>query len=121
MTTRISLWTGPRNVSTALMYAFRSRADTTVVDEPLIGHYLATTGLDQPHADEVLATYDLDGERVVASGTQRVACMRGDNRRTSPARVPEALVAALAPFGPAAARVAAPGPARGDSRVGSEL
>lgn len=63
--TRISLWSGPRNVSTALMYAFRSRPDTTVVDEPLFGHYLRVTGVDQPARDEVLATFDLDGDRVV--------------------------------------------------------
>ncbi len=65
MTTRISLWSGPRNVSTAVMYAFRSRADTTVVDEPLFGHYLRVTGVDQPARDEVLATFDTDGQRVV--------------------------------------------------------
>ncbi len=65
MTTRISLWSGPRNVSTALMYAFRSRGDTTVVDEPLFGHYLRVTGVDQPARDEVLATFELDGDRVV--------------------------------------------------------
>lgn len=64
-TTRVSLWSGPRNVSTALMYAFRSRADTTVVDEPLFGHYLRTTGVDQPVRDEVLARFDTDGQRVV--------------------------------------------------------
>ena len=32
---RIALWSGPRNVSTALMYSFRQRPDTTVIDEPL--------------------------------------------------------------------------------------
>ncbi len=65
MTTRVSLWSGPRNVSTALMYAFRSRPDTTVVDEPLFGHYLRVTGVDQPARDEVLATFDTHGDRVV--------------------------------------------------------
>ncbi|CAN5550553.1 hypothetical protein BH24ACT18_BH24ACT18_19250 [soil metagenome] len=35
---RLSVWSGPRNVSTALMYAFRQRPDTLVVDEPLYGH-----------------------------------------------------------------------------------
>lgn len=65
MTTRISLWSGPRNVSTAVMYAFRSRPDTTVVDEPLFGHYLRVTGVDQPAREDVLATQDVDGERVV--------------------------------------------------------
>jgi len=66
VTVRISLWSGPRNVSTALMYSFRSRDDTTVWDEPLFAHYLRVTGVDQPHREEVLATMDDDGERVVA-------------------------------------------------------
>jgi len=62
---RISLWSGPRNVSTALMYSFRQRSDTAVVDEPLYAHYLASSGVDHPGRDEVLATQDNDGERVV--------------------------------------------------------
>lgn len=64
-TTRISVWSGPRNVSTALMYSFRSRPDTTVFDEPLLAHYFRVTGVDQPHRDEVLETMDADGNRVV--------------------------------------------------------
>ena len=47
MTKRVSVWSGPRNVSTALMYSFRARPDTVVVDEPLYGHYLSLT--DAPH------------------------------------------------------------------------
>ena len=59
------MWSGPRNVSTALMYSFRQRSDTLVVDEPLYGHYLATTGAQHPGAREVLAKVDRDGARVV--------------------------------------------------------
>lgn len=62
---RISVWSGPRNVSTAVMYAFRQRRDTVVFDEPLYGHYLATTGVVHPGGDVVLAAMDHDGERVV--------------------------------------------------------
>lgn len=65
MTVRISLWSGPRNVSTALMYAFAGRADTRVVDEPLYAHYLRVSGADHPGRDDVLAAQDPDGERVV--------------------------------------------------------
>ena len=65
VTKRISIWSGPRNVSTALMYSFRSRADTTVVDEPLYGHYLERTDAPHPGKDEVLAEMERDGERVV--------------------------------------------------------
>ena len=59
------MWSGPRNVSTALMYSFRQRSDTVVVDEPLYGHYLKSTGAEHPGAREVLDAMDKDGERVV--------------------------------------------------------
>ena len=62
---KLSVWSGPRNVSTALMYAFRQRPDTLVVDEPLYGHYLEVTRADHPGEDEVLAAMDTDGGRVV--------------------------------------------------------
>ena len=63
-TTRISLWSGPRNVSTALMYSFAQRPDTFVVDEPLYGHYLAVSGADHPGRDEVMAHMNLNGPLV---------------------------------------------------------
>ncbi len=62
---RLCLWSGPRNVSTALMYSFRERSDTRVLDEPLYGHYLNVSRAEQPGRDELLKTLDLDGERVV--------------------------------------------------------
>ncbi len=62
---RLCLWSGPRNVSTALMYAFAQRPDTRVVDEPLYAHYLRVSGAEHPGRDEVLAAQDADGERVV--------------------------------------------------------
>lgn len=62
---RINIWSGPRNVSTALMYAFRQRSDTTVLDEPLYGHYLRVTGADHPGRDEVLDSMQTDGAAVV--------------------------------------------------------
>ena len=49
------MWSGPRNISTAMMRSFGSRGDTVVVDEPLYAHYLAVTGLDHPGRDAVLA------------------------------------------------------------------
>ncbi|GAB4433373.1 MAG: branched chain amino acid aminotransferase [Anaerolineae bacterium] len=64
---RISLWTGPRNVSTALMYSFAQRADTRVFDEPHYGHYLRVTGLDHPVAAEVMTAMECDGDRVTAT------------------------------------------------------
>ena len=62
---KLSVWSGPRNVSTALMYSFRQRPDTLVVDEPLYGHYLKATGAEHPGEDEVMAAMDTDGDRVV--------------------------------------------------------
>lgn len=64
-TLRVCLWSGPRNVSTALMYSFAQRPDTRVVDEPLYGYYLARSGADHPAAAEVIASMDTDGPRVV--------------------------------------------------------
>lgn len=67
MTIRICVWSGPRTISTALMYSFAQRPDTTVVDEPLYGHYLRVTSAHtyHPGSDEVMASMDTDGERVV--------------------------------------------------------
>ncbi len=62
---RLCVWSGPRNVSTALMYSFAQRPDTRVVDEPLYGHYLRVSGAQHPGRDAVLASMDCDGERVV--------------------------------------------------------
>lgn len=65
MTLRIQLWSGPRNVSTALMYSFAQRSDTSCVDEPLYAHYLRVSGADHPGREEVLRAQQNDGERVV--------------------------------------------------------
>ena len=53
---RICVWSGPRNVSTALMYAFSMRGDTRAVDEPLYAHYLKVSGAQHPGREEVLAS-----------------------------------------------------------------
>ena len=65
MTLRINVWSSPRNLSTALMYSWRQRADTTVVDEPLYAHYLRVTGRQHPGADDVLAAQNPHGDEVV--------------------------------------------------------
>jgi hypothetical protein len=65
VTLRINMWSSPRNLSTAMMYSWRERADTTVVDEPLYAHYLRTTGREHPGAAAVLRSQDADGARVV--------------------------------------------------------
>ncbi|MBT8091645.1 MAG: sulfotransferase family protein [Gammaproteobacteria bacterium] len=65
MTTPICLWSGPRNVSTALMYSFSRRPDVRVVDEPLYGHYLRVTGAGHPGRDEIIASMNCDGAGVM--------------------------------------------------------
>lgn len=64
---RICVWSGPRNISTALMYSFAQRNDTTVVDEPLYAHYLTSTPADEYHpgAEEVIADQENDGQKVI--------------------------------------------------------
>jgi hypothetical protein len=64
-TQRIFLWSGPRNISTALMYSFAQRDDTRVVDEPLYAHYLSVTGALHPGRDDVLANQNNDGDAVL--------------------------------------------------------
>jgi hypothetical protein len=63
------MWSGPRNISTAMMRSFENRADTAVVDEPFYAAYLAATGLDHPMRDEVLASQSRDWGQVIADLT----------------------------------------------------
>jgi hypothetical protein len=60
------MWSGPRNISTAMMRSFENRPDTAVVDEPFYAVYLAATGADHPMRAEVLAAQSTDW-RVVAA------------------------------------------------------
>ena len=60
MTIGIAMWSGPRNLSTAMMRSFGSRPDTFVSDEPFYGAYLKETGDPQPMAEEVMASMDCD-------------------------------------------------------------
>lgn len=62
---RLCLWSGPRNVSTALMYSFAQRSDARVLDEPLYAHYLRVSAADHPGRDEVLRAMEQDGAKVV--------------------------------------------------------
>jgi hypothetical protein len=62
---RIAMWSGPRNISTAMMRAWGNRPDTLVCDEPLYAHYLQQTGLPHPGAEEVVACHECDWRKVV--------------------------------------------------------
>ncbi|MBU3260512.1 sulfotransferase [Roseovarius sp. PS-C2] len=62
---RIAMWSGPRNLSTAMMYSFGARPDFAVVDEPFYAAYLALTGLDHPMGDAIIASQPTDPAKVV--------------------------------------------------------
>jgi Sulfotransferase domain len=63
---RLAMWSGPRNISTALMRSWENRPDAIVVDEPLYGHFLATTGIDHPGRAEIVAALPTDIVEAVA-------------------------------------------------------
>ena len=62
---RIAAWSGPRNISTALMRSWENRPDTVVCDEPFYAHYLRVTGLNHPGREEVIAHHETDWKIVV--------------------------------------------------------
>ena len=64
-TKRVAMWSGPRNISTALMRSWGSRPDTSVCDEPFYAHYLERTGIPHPGAGEVIASQSTDWRVVV--------------------------------------------------------
>ena len=61
------MWSGPRNLSTAMMYSFGARADFTVMDEPFYAAYLKRTGIDHPMRDEIVAHHETDPDKVAAA------------------------------------------------------
>lgn len=61
---RIAMWSGPRNLSTAMMYSFGARDDFTIMDEPFYAPYLATSGSDHPMSDQIMHHHEVDPDRV---------------------------------------------------------
>ena len=61
---KIAMWSGPRNLSTAMMYAFGNRSDFAIWDEPFYAHYLKLTGEDHPMAADIIAAHEADSLRV---------------------------------------------------------
>ena len=61
------MWSGPRNLSTAMMRSFGSRPDTFVSDEPFYGAFLKTSGADHPMREQVIAAMDCDWHSVARS------------------------------------------------------
>jgi hypothetical protein len=67
---RVAMWSGPRNISTAVMRAFENRPDTVVVDEPLYAAYLVKTGIDHPAREAVVASQPTDPAVAIANLNQ---------------------------------------------------
>ena len=81
--TVLAMWSGPRNISTAMMRAFENRADTAVWDEPFYASYLAATGIDHPMREAVIAAGETDPDAVIA------ACLEGPDRPNRHGRRPD--------------------------------
>ncbi len=64
---RIAMWSGPRNLSTAMMYSFAARGDCAVWDEPFYAAYLRATGTDHPMRDQIIAAHESDPALVAAA------------------------------------------------------
>lgn len=62
---KIAMWSGPRNLSTAMMYAFAARGDCAVVDEPFYAAYLAQTGLTHPMREDIIGSQSTDPAQVI--------------------------------------------------------
>lgn len=65
MTIRLAMWSGPRNISTAMMRSWENRADCEVIDEPFYACYLAETGLEHPCRDAILRSQPSNRETVI--------------------------------------------------------
>lgn len=63
---RLAMWSGPRNISTALLRSWGNRSDAAVVDEPFYAHYLALTGKNHPGRDLIISQGEPDWRKVVA-------------------------------------------------------
>lgn len=67
---RVAMWSGPRNISTAMMRSWENRADTAVVDEPFYAAYLKATGIVHPMQEEVLASQAQDFSQVITTSLE---------------------------------------------------
>ncbi len=65
----LAMWSGPRNLSTALMYSFANRPDFCAIDEPFYACYLDKTGLDHPMRDAIIASQATDPNQVISDLT----------------------------------------------------
>jgi hypothetical protein len=91
---RLAIWSGPRNLSTALMRSFSSRPDTAVSDEPFYAAYLRRTGYDHPSCEEILASQPDDWKEVahnLSEGSAPFPCALWMQKQMSKHMLPEML------------------------------
>ena len=69
---RIAMWSGPRNISTAMMRSFENRKDTLVIDEPFYAYYLNETGLNHPLREKVLASQSVNWDEIVSQLNEEI-------------------------------------------------
>ena len=69
------VWSGPRNISTALMRSFENRKDTKVYDEPFYAYYLKRTNLNHPMKDEIINHYQTDEDEIIKLITEKARFM----------------------------------------------
>lgn len=86
---RIAMWSGPRNISTAMMYAFAARGDCHVVDEPFYAAYLHVTGLDHPMRDEIIPSQPTDPNNVITNLEAAVSAPHSYHKHMSQHMVPD--------------------------------
>ena len=82
MTIRIAMWSGPRNISTAMLRSWENRPDTYVCDEPLYAYYLNETGKEHPGKKEIIEKGETDWKEV----TKELVEMNSENRATVSSR-----------------------------------
>ena len=69
---RIAMWSGPRNISTAMMRSFENRGDTSVIDEPFYAFYLSHSGLEHPGKEDILKFQSTNWDEVVRLITGKI-------------------------------------------------
>ena len=61
----IFMWSGPRNISTALLRSFENRSDTHVLDEPFYAYYLYKTKKNHPLKNEIINKYPINENEII--------------------------------------------------------
>ena len=67
----LAVWSGPRNISTALMYSFGNRDDFEIIDEPFYSNYLIETGLDHPMREEIILSQPENVDQIILTLSQK--------------------------------------------------